>query len=106
MHGNNLNSLHQLIVPEILPSELGGMLPPYDMGTWARTLLDHAYDEETDYCPESYTLSVKDLEKDLSPKTMKRSVSPSTRVCLVCKLRCSVEELCLNKNCVINCMIK
>lgn len=88
MHGNNLNSLHQLIHPEILPSELGGMMPPYDMGTWARTLLDHAYDEETDYCPESYTLSVQDLERDLeknlSPKTMKRSVcclavpSPST----------------------------
>lgn len=77
MHGNNLNSLHQLIVPEILPSELGGMMPPYDMGTWARTLLDHAYDEETDYCPESYTLSVKDLEKDLSPKSMKRSVCSS-----------------------------
>lgn len=77
MHGNNLNSLHQLIHPEILPSELGGMMPPYDMGTWARTLLDHAYDEETDYCPESYTLSVQDLERDLeknlSPKTMKRS---------------------------------
>lgn len=76
MHGNNLNSLHQLIHPEILPSELGGMMPPYDMGTWARTLLDHAYDEETDYCPESYTLSVQDLERDLeknlSPKTMKR----------------------------------
>lgn len=77
MHGNNLNSLHQLIHPEILPSELGGMMPPYDMGTWARTLLDHAYDEESDYCPESYTLSVQDLERDLeknlSPKTMKRS---------------------------------
>ncbi|CAF93856.1 unnamed protein product, partial [Tetraodon nigroviridis] len=79
MHGNNLNSLHQLIHPEILPSELGGMMPPYDMGTWARTLLEHAYDEETDYCPESYTLSVQDLERDLeknlSPKTMKRSQS-------------------------------
>lgn len=77
MHGNNLNSLHLLIHPEILPSELGGMMPPYDMGTWARTLLDHAYDEEPDYCPESYTLSVQDLERDLeknlSPKTMKRS---------------------------------
>lgn len=77
MHGNNLNSLHQLIHPEILPSELGGMMPPYDMGTWARTLLDHAYDEETDYLPESYTLSVQDLERDLeknmSPKSMKRS---------------------------------
>ena len=81
MHGNNLNSLHQLILPEILPSELGGMLPPYDMGTWARTLLDHAYDEDSDYCPESYTLSVKDLEKDLSPKTMKRSVTAAAVVC-------------------------
>lgn len=81
MHGNNLNSLHQLILPEILPSELGGMLPPYDMGTWARTLLDHAYDEETDYCPESYTLSVKDLEKDLSPKSMKRFVSFVHYIC-------------------------
>ena len=54
-------------------------MPPYDMGTWARALLDHAYDEEADYCPESYTLSVqdleKDLEKDLSPKTMKRWVN-------------------------------
>ena len=53
-------------------------MPPYDMGTWARTLLDHAYDEDTDYCPGSYTLSVQDLERDLeknlSPKTMKRSV--------------------------------
>uniref|UniRef100_A0A3B1K921 Clavesin-2 n=2 Tax=Astyanax mexicanus TaxID=7994 RepID=A0A3B1K921_ASTMX len=92
MHGNNLNSLHQLIVPEILPSELGGMLPPYDMGTWARTLLDHAYDEETDYCPESYTLSVKDLEKDLSPKTMKRSVglSLSLSLALAHSLACSL----------------
>uniref|UniRef100_A0A8B9FHU4 Clavesin-2 n=1 Tax=Amazona collaria TaxID=241587 RepID=A0A8B9FHU4_9PSIT len=47
LHGNNLNSLHQLIHPEILPSEFGGMLPPYDMGTWARTLLDHEYDDDT-----------------------------------------------------------
>lgn len=89
MHGNNLNSLHQLIHPEILPSELGGMMPPYDMGTWARTLLDHAYDEETDYCPESYTLSVQDLERDLeknmSPKTMKRSAQLLYSRCLCCR---------------------
>ncbi|XP_028296478.1 clavesin-2 isoform X1 [Gouania willdenowi] len=81
MHGNNLNSLHQLLQPEILPSELGGMMPPYDMGTWARTLLQHSYDEDTDTdpCQESYTLSVQDLERNLernmSPKTMKRSQS-------------------------------
>uniref|UniRef100_A0A8C9FVW3 Clavesin-2 n=1 Tax=Pavo cristatus TaxID=9049 RepID=A0A8C9FVW3_PAVCR len=38
LHGNNLNSLHQLIHPEILPSEFGGMLPPYDMGTWVKDI--------------------------------------------------------------------
>ncbi|MGH0155746.1 UNVERIFIED_CONTAM: hypothetical protein FKN15_030143 [Acipenser sinensis] len=75
MHGNNLNSLHQLIHPEILPSEFGGMLPPYDMGTWARTLLDHEYDDDSEQNPESYNLAVEELEQDLSPKTMKRSQS-------------------------------
>ncbi|RXM36537.1 Clavesin-2 [Acipenser ruthenus] len=75
MHGNNLNSLHQLIHPEILPSEFGGMLPPYDMGTWARTLLDHEYDDDSEHNPESYNLAVEELEQDLSPKTMKRSQS-------------------------------
>uniref|UniRef100_A0A8C3R786 Clavesin-2 n=1 Tax=Cyanoderma ruficeps TaxID=181631 RepID=A0A8C3R786_9PASS len=57
LHGNNLNSLHQLIHPEILPSEFGGMLPPYDMGTWARTLLDHEYDDDSEsHCLVSISL--------------------------------------------------
>uniref|UniRef100_A0A8B9Q8V3 Clavesin-1 n=1 Tax=Apteryx owenii TaxID=8824 RepID=A0A8B9Q8V3_APTOW len=47
LHGNNLNSLHQLIHPECLPSEFGGTLPPYDMGTWARTLLGPDYTRST-----------------------------------------------------------
>ncbi|XP_051880955.1 clavesin-2 isoform X2 [Pristis pectinata] len=72
MHGNNLNSLHQLIHPEILPSEFGGMLPPYDMGTWARTLLEHEYDDDNEYVSDSYNMSFKDVEKTLSPKSMKR----------------------------------
>lgn len=72
LHGNNLNSLHQLIHPEILPSEFGGMLPPYDMGTWARTLLDHEYDDDSEYSVDSYNTSTKEVEKDLSPKSMKR----------------------------------
>lgn len=72
MHGNNLNSLHQLIHPEILPSEFGGMLPPYDMGTWARTLLDHEYDDDSEYNVDSYSMPVKEVEKELSPKSMKR----------------------------------
>ncbi|KAM7137132.1 clavesin-2 isoform 3-T3 [Molossus nigricans] len=75
LHGNNLNSLHQLIHPEILPSEFGGMLPPYDMGTWARTLLDHEYDDDSEYNVDSYSMPVKDVEKELSPKSMKRSQS-------------------------------
>ncbi|KAI5944339.1 clavesin-2 [Manis javanica] len=75
LHGNNLNSLHQLIHPEILPSEFGGMLPPYDMGTWARTLLDHEYDDDSEYSVDSYSMPVKEVEKELSPKSMKRSQS-------------------------------
>ncbi|XP_071393562.1 clavesin-1-like, partial [Centroberyx affinis] len=49
LHGNNLNSLHQLLQPECLPSEFGGTLPPYDMGIWARTLLGPDYNDETEY---------------------------------------------------------
>lgn len=75
LHGNNLNSLHQLIHPEILPSEFGGMLPPYDMGTWARTLLDHEYDDDNEYNVDSYSMPGKEVEKELSPKSMKRSQS-------------------------------
>lgn len=49
------------------------MLPPYDMGTWARTLLDHEYDDDNEYNVDSYHMPTKvDVEKDLSPKTMKR----------------------------------
>lgn len=77
LHGNNLNSLHQLIHPEILPSEFGGMLPPYDMGTWARTLLDHEYDDDSECNADSYNAPAKDIEKDLSPKSMKRWVKGS-----------------------------
>lgn len=77
LHGNNLNSLHQLIHPEFLPSEFGGTLPPYDMGTWARTLLGPDYSDENDYTHTSYNaMHVKhtssNLERECSPKMMKR----------------------------------
>ncbi|NWR55432.1 CLVS1 protein, partial [Bucorvus abyssinicus] len=80
LHGNNLNSLHQLIHPECLPSEFGGTLPPYDMGTWARTLLGPDYGDENEYTHTSYnTMHVKhassNLEREASPKPMKRSQS-------------------------------
>ncbi|XP_063499357.1 clavesin-1 isoform X3 [Symphalangus syndactylus] len=80
LHGNNLNSLHQLIHPEFLPSEFGGTLPPYDMGTWARTLLGPDYSDENDYTHTSYNaMHVKhtssNLERECSPKLMKRSQS-------------------------------
>ncbi|KAB0356137.1 hypothetical protein FD754_000293 [Muntiacus muntjak] len=76
LHGNNLNSLHQLIHPEFLPSEFGGTLPPYDMGTWARTLLGPDYSDENDYTHTSYNaMHVKhtssNLERECSPKPMK-----------------------------------
>lgn len=48
------------------------MLPPYDMGTWARTLLDHEYDDDSEYSVDSYSMPVKEVEKELSPKSMKR----------------------------------
>uniref|UniRef100_A0A8D2ML34 Clavesin-1 n=2 Tax=Neoaves TaxID=3078114 RepID=A0A8D2ML34_ZONAL len=82
LHGNNLNSLHQLIHPECLPSEFGGTLPPYDMGTWARTLLGPDYSDENEYTHTSYNaMHVKhassNLEREASPKPMKRLVLPS-----------------------------
>uniref|UniRef100_A0A668A2M0 Clavesin-1 n=1 Tax=Myripristis murdjan TaxID=586833 RepID=A0A668A2M0_9TELE len=59
LHGNNLNSLHQLIQPECLPSEFGGTLPPYDMGIWARTLLGPDYNDETEYTLTYDALHIK-----------------------------------------------
>lgn len=52
------------------------MLPPYDMGTWARTLLDHEYDDDSEYSVDSYSMPVKEVEKELSPKSMKRYSGP------------------------------
>ncbi|XP_036378044.1 clavesin-1-like [Megalops cyprinoides] len=79
LHGNNLNSLHQLIYPECLPSEFGGTLPPYDMGMWARTLLGPDYNDETEYTHTYDALHVKEAlgisEKECSDKLMKRSQS-------------------------------
>ncbi|KAK2114283.1 Clavesin-2 [Saguinus oedipus] len=51
------------------------MLPPYDMGTWARTLLDHEYDDDSEYNVDTYSMPVKEVDKELSPKSMKRSQS-------------------------------
>ncbi|KAL6090367.1 hypothetical protein STEG23_021804, partial [Scotinomys teguina] len=86
LHGNNLNSLHQLIHPEFLPSEFGGTLPPYDMGTWARTLLGPDYSDENDYTHTSYNaMHVKhtcsNLERECSPKPMKRITMSSVEHC-------------------------
>ncbi|KAM9712909.1 LOW QUALITY PROTEIN: clavesin-1-like [Menidia menidia] len=49
LHGNNLNSLHQLIGVDCLPSEFGGLLPPYDVGSWARSLLGPDFSDEAEY---------------------------------------------------------
>ncbi|XP_059501880.1 clavesin-1-like isoform X1 [Stegostoma tigrinum] len=75
LHGNNLNNLHQLIHPEYLPSEFGGTLPPYDMGTWARTLLGPEYNDDTEYPYNYYSSMLENHDNDCSPKHMKRSQS-------------------------------
>ncbi|KAJ8387668.1 hypothetical protein AAFF_G00152180 [Aldrovandia affinis] len=79
LHGNNLNSLHQLIYPECLPSEFGGTLPPYDMGMWARTLLGPDYSDETEYTHTYDALHVKEAlgrsGRECGDNLMKRSQS-------------------------------
>uniref|UniRef100_A0A3Q1GFR0 Clavesin 1 n=1 Tax=Acanthochromis polyacanthus TaxID=80966 RepID=A0A3Q1GFR0_9TELE len=80
LHGNNLNSLHQLIQPECLPSEFGGTLPPYDMGIWARTLLGPDYNDETEYTLTYDALHVRENcggDKDLM-KRSQSAVEPGT----------------------------
>ncbi|XP_058474209.1 clavesin-1-like isoform X1 [Solea solea] len=77
LHGNNLNSLHQLILPDCLPSEFGGTLPPYDMGMWARTLLGPDFNDDTEYTLTYDALHVRENgggggEKEMM---MKRSQS-------------------------------
>ncbi|KAJ8322286.1 hypothetical protein KUTeg_000757 [Tegillarca granosa] len=39
MHGINLGTLHIHIHKEVLPAELGGMQPPYNIESWARELI-------------------------------------------------------------------
>ncbi|GAB0182343.1 clavesin-1 [Grus japonensis] len=58
--------------------KFGGTLPPYDMGTWARTLLGPDYSDENEYTHTSYNaMHVKhassNLEREASPKPMKRT---------------------------------
>lgn len=72
LHGNNLNSLHQLIQPECLPSEFGGTLPPYDMGIWARTLLGPDYNDETEYTLTYDALHVRESCGGGDKEMMKR----------------------------------
>ncbi|KAM9839497.1 clavesin-1-like isoform 2-T2 [Aulostomus maculatus] len=73
LHGNNLNSLHQLIQPECLPSEFGGTLPPYDMGIWARTLLGPDYNDETEYTLTYDALHVRESQSVVEPGTLRQT---------------------------------
>ncbi|XP_061569717.1 clavesin-2 isoform X1 [Cololabis saira] len=75
LHGNNLNSLHQLLQPECLPSEFGGTLPPYDMGIWARTLLGPDYSDEAEYTLTYDALHVRENGGGGDKDLMKRSQS-------------------------------
>ncbi|XP_013418372.1 clavesin-2 [Lingula anatina] len=39
LHGNNLGTLHNYIHKEVLPAELGGLIPPYNTESWAKELI-------------------------------------------------------------------
>ncbi|XP_062335684.1 clavesin-1-like [Osmerus eperlanus] len=76
LHGNNLNTLHQILQPDCLPSEFGGTLPPYDMGIWARSLLGPDYHDETEYTLTYDALHVRENYPGGGEKEqMKRSQS-------------------------------
>ncbi|XP_058474255.1 clavesin-1-like isoform X2 [Solea solea] len=67
----------RLILPDCLPSEFGGTLPPYDMGMWARTLLGPDFNDDTEYTLTYDALHVRENgggggEKEMM---MKRSQS-------------------------------
>lgn len=55
------------------------------MGTWARTLLDHEYDDDSECNVDSYSAPAKDIEKDLSPKSMKRWVKDANMLTSYCQ---------------------
>ncbi|XP_071941250.1 clavesin-2-like [Antedon mediterranea] len=43
VHGNNLSTLHYMVHKEILPTELGGLKPPYNHFSWAKQLIGCNY---------------------------------------------------------------
>ena len=55
------------------------------MGTWARTLLDNEYDDDSECNVDSYNAPAKDIEKDLSPKSMKRWVKDANMLTSYCQ---------------------
>ncbi|XP_070534833.1 clavesin-2-like [Ptychodera flava] len=64
LHGNNLTTLHSHIHKEILPSELGGLLPAYNIGKFARELLEQ--DFGIDYGSSSPSSDHKDITMGLT----------------------------------------
>ncbi|XP_033126855.1 clavesin-2-like [Anneissia japonica] len=43
VHGNNLATLHYMVHKEMLPTELGGLKPPYNHFSWAKQLIGCNY---------------------------------------------------------------
>ena len=55
MHGNNMATLYSHVHDVILPAELGGPGPPYNLSSWAKTLIgdeNFSFDERHIYWPD------------------------------------------------------
>ncbi|XP_059221311.1 clavesin-2 [Stomoxys calcitrans] len=60
VHGTNLNSLHELVCKDILPSELGGETPNVNNLDWYHSLLDSSQSTEEHATNKPYRI-IKDI---------------------------------------------
>ncbi|PRD29943.1 UNVERIFIED_CONTAM: Ttpal [Trichonephila clavipes] len=78
-HGNNMKSLHVHIPPDILPSEFGGLLGPFNNRDFVEKL---AEDEETFIQSQMYGYISQIAEKGVKKTVSLDTFSPYRRVCI------------------------
>ncbi|GFT17093.1 alpha-tocopherol transfer protein-like [Nephila pilipes] len=78
-HGNNMKSLHAHIPPDILPSEFGGLLGPFNNRDFTEKL---AEDEETFIQSQMYGYISQIAEKGVKKSVSLDTFSPYRRVCI------------------------
>lgn len=78
-HGSNMQSLHEHIPPEILPSEFGGQLGPFDNQAFVQSLVET---EETFVQSQMYGYISQIAEKGVKKTVSLDAFSPYRRVCI------------------------